>query len=84
MFVLYIKNPEHGLYSEYIFTDYIITICMSTQSTVRPNSHSKQSVPQRKLCLTSFDVYLDWIGHSPCNDGGVFAMLNVKLTSQPW
>ena len=28
------------------------------------------------------DLYLDWIqwiGHSPCNDGYVFAMLNVRL-----
>ena len=24
-------------------------------------------------------LYLDWIGHSPCNDGYVFAMLNVRL-----
>ena len=27
-------------------------------------------------------VYLDWIGHSPCNDGYVFAMLNVRLQNR--
>ena len=28
------------------------------------------------------DVYLDWIGHFPCNDGYVFAMLNVRLQNR--
>ena len=28
------------------------------------------------------DLYLDWIGHSPCNDGYVFAMLNVRLQNR--
>ena len=32
-----------------------------------------------KLVLGPNDLYLDWIGHSPCNDGCVFAMLNVRL-----
>ena len=29
--------------------------------------------------VTLTDLYLDWIGHSPCNDGYVFAMLNGRL-----
>ena len=32
-----------------------------------------------KLRVRSTDMYLDWIGHSPCNDGYVFAMLNFRL-----
>ena len=30
-------------------------------------------------CGSDIDLYLDWIGHSPCNDVYVFAMLNVRL-----
>ena len=50
--------------------------CPGTSALIWALAQSKLLVQYNGL---RNDVYLDCIGHSPCNDGYVFAMLNVRL-----
>ena len=64
-----------------------LALCVLHASLVTARLVTSHFLRSLVLVVLTADVYLDWIGHSPCNDGYVFAMLNVGLqnhvTSQP-
>ena len=52
--------------------------CAVHQGPVSEISTAEQTSPGTDNVIT-IDLYLDWIGHSPCNDVYVFSILNVRL-----
>ena len=60
-------------------TSTVVGWAVQTSRFVIRNATINGHIGHQQSTVIANDLYLDWIGHSTCNDGYIFSMVNVKL-----